>query len=178
VLLQWWTEQNTKNRNLWPGNFTSRIDDGSKTEWQAEQLIRQIEATREQPGATGNIHFSIKALAADRDGVATKLKKGVYAEPALVPASPWLAEKTPLPSRPKLSWSDNNGGRSLTIKLDGDKPWQWVIRERSGDRWTTRVLPGHTERISDVRGEEIVASAVNRVGVEGPAARAEPPSKN
>ncbi len=97
VLLEWWSEQNTHGRNLWPGNFTSRVDDGSKTEWAADEVVRQIEATRAQDGASGNIHFSIKAVAADRGGVATKLREGVYAKPALVPASPWLAAKTPPP---------------------------------------------------------------------------------
>src|SRR6202011_3059158 len=31
VLLKWWVEQNTAGRNLWPGNFTSRVGDGSGT---------------------------------------------------------------------------------------------------------------------------------------------------
>jgi uncharacterized lipoprotein YddW (UPF0748 family) len=178
VLLKWWQEQNAQGRNLWPGNFTSRVDDGSKTEWKAGEVVRQIEATRAQPGAGGNIHFSIKALAADRDGVATKLKQGVYAEPALVPASPWLAEETPVPAQPKLAWSGSNGKPSMTISLDGDKPWLWVVREKSGDGWTTRILPGDIESLSDIAGMEIVVSAVNRVGLESPGARIEPPSKN
>jgi Glycosyl hydrolase-like 10 len=171
VLLSWWHEQNSRGRNLWPGNFTSRVDDGSKTEWTADEVVRQIEATRAQDGAGGNIHFSIKALAADRGGVATKLREGVYAQPALVPASPWLAAKTPPPARPELSWSGQGGDRELVLSLpDGKYPWLWTIQtERDGD-WTTRIVPGHTQSLHDIAPGKIVVTAVNRVGVEGPAA--------
>jgi hypothetical protein len=41
-------------------------------------------------GATGHIHFSMAALMQDRDGIATLLQMGPYAQPALVPATPWL----------------------------------------------------------------------------------------
>jgi len=97
-LLAWWTEQNTKQRHLWPGNFTSRVrrspdESESATVWSAAELIRQIEATRAQPGATGNVHFSMKALMNNYDGIADKLKESVYSEPALVPKSPWLEER-------------------------------------------------------------------------------------
>ena len=42
VLLKWWAEQNTSGRNLWPGNFTSRISDGSSN-WKAEEILNQID---------------------------------------------------------------------------------------------------------------------------------------
>lgn len=61
--------------------------------WSAKEIIRQIEATRATPGATGNIHFSMKALMNNYDGIADKLKEGVYSAPALVPESPWLKER-------------------------------------------------------------------------------------
>ncbi|MDQ8149789.1 MAG: family 10 glycosylhydrolase, partial [Gemmatimonadota bacterium] len=32
-LLRWWGEQNTLGRHLWPGNFTSRVGDGTRTAW-------------------------------------------------------------------------------------------------------------------------------------------------
>lgn len=170
VLLKWWHEENSQGRNLWPGNFTSRIDDGSKTEWKPRQLIRQIRATRKQPGATGNIHFSIKALAADRGGIATKLKEGVYAQPALVPASPWLAAKTPPPAQPEITWDVGAAEPAIRPTLAAGEPWLWVVREQSGDGWTTRILPGHTQKVPVSGKSAVILSAVNRIGVEGPAA--------
>jgi uncharacterized lipoprotein YddW (UPF0748 family) len=171
VLLEWWHEQNTQGRHLWPGNFTSRVDDGSETEWTADEVVRQIETTRAQAGAGGNIHFSIKALAADRGGVATQLREGVYAEPALVPASPWLSAQLLPPKRPKLSWAGQGGERELLLRLPGgEKPWLWVVRLERGGDWTTRIVPGHTQKIGGIASDKIVVSAVNRVGVEGPRA--------
>ena len=52
-------------------------------------------------GATGNVHFSMKALMKNKDGIADKLKKGPYAEPALVPETPWLGHETP--EKPEVS---------------------------------------------------------------------------
>jgi uncharacterized lipoprotein YddW (UPF0748 family) len=178
VLLAWWHEQNEQGRNLWPGNFTSRVDDGSKTEWEADEVIQQIEMTRVQPGAGGNIHFSIKALEADRGGVATKLKQSVYDEPALVPASPWLSAQTPAPGKPTLNWKHKKGESSLTLELAGGKPWLWVVLEKSEDGWTTRIMPGHTESLAKVTGDDVVVFAVNRVGVAGPVSHAKLPAQN
>ncbi len=168
VLLAWWSQQNAQHRHLWPGLFTSRVDDGSKTEWAADEVVHQVAATRAQAGADGNIHFSIKALAADRGGVATQLRDGPYAQPALVPASPWLAEKTPTPDKPKLSWSPEQG---LTLQLPGGaQPWLWVVQQQHDGDWTTRIVPGHTQSMRDIAPGKIVVTAVNRVGVAGPAA--------
>lgn len=179
VLLEWWAKQNQEGRHLWPGNYTSRIDDGSKTEWKADELVQQIEATRAQDGAGGNIHFSIKALAADRGGVATTLREGVYAEPALVPASPWQAEKSPTPGKPKLSWAGQGKDQSLVLRLpSGPQPWLWVVQQEQGGDWTTRIVPGHTQKLDDLtlggdKPAKFVVSAVNRVGIAGPAATIE-----
>jgi hypothetical protein len=48
---------------------------------------------RTRPDATGHIHFSMAALMQDRDGIATLLQIGPYAQPALVPATPWLDDR-------------------------------------------------------------------------------------
>jgi uncharacterized lipoprotein YddW (UPF0748 family) len=104
-LLEWWAEQNVKQRHLWPGNFTSKVRRGpdvpeSRDAWSADELLRQIELTRAQPGATGNIHFSMKALLQNYDGIADKLKNGPYAQPALVPESTWLSGARPATTGP------------------------------------------------------------------------------
>jgi uncharacterized lipoprotein YddW (UPF0748 family) len=94
ALLDWWHDQNAHDRHLWPGNFTSRLLADGKRHWKAEEVIAQIWVTRAQAGAGGNVHFSMKALARNADGIADKLLAGPYQTPALVPESPWL------PSRP------------------------------------------------------------------------------
>lgn len=86
-LLRWWVEQNTHGRHIWPGNFTSKVLEG----WPAEEIANQILLTRQEPGASGNVHFSMRVLMRNTGGINDALKK-VYAEPALIPESPWLEE--------------------------------------------------------------------------------------
>jgi uncharacterized lipoprotein YddW (UPF0748 family) len=180
-LLAWWNEQNVKQRHLWPGNFTSKIkhhgdDEESKNAWSAEELIRQIEATRAQPGATGNVHFSMKALQRNYDAIADKLKQGLYAEPALVPESSWLGDDSP--AQPKFGARRDSNGVAVDMKLpSGKPPWLWVVRVRTGHRWKIEIVPGHNERylVSLQPGDkpaEATVSAVTRLGREGPIARA------
>lgn len=90
-LLAWWSEQNVQDRHLWPGLFTSRVASKANGNWPVEEIKNQIELTREAPGATGHIHFSMKAIMKNQGGVADMLEK-LYDKPAKAPASPWLEE--------------------------------------------------------------------------------------
>jgi hypothetical protein len=63
---------------------------------------------------------------------------------------------------------------------DEKAPWLWVVREKHGDNWTTRILPGHISVIDaqlagsdepDGERAKIVVSAVDRLGIEGPATK-------
>ena len=197
-LLGWWHEQNVKQRHLWPGNFTSRIRRRSNREetrevWAAEELLRQIELTRAQPGATGNVHFSMKALAQNYDGIADKLKERLYAEPALVPESPWLGDETP--PRPEVVAKRIAEGVAVEMRLAGagsgdprttegdprttdaeSPPWQWVVRVRTGEGWQTAIVPGRENRHvvelpAGTAATEVAVSAVTRLSREGPIAR-------
>jgi uncharacterized lipoprotein YddW (UPF0748 family) len=173
-LLAWWADENIRGRGLWPGNYTSRIrqDPTAATTanvWEAEEILRQVEATRARAGAEGNIHFSMKSLAEDFDGVATKLAAGPYAEPALVPAI--RPPQGPPPSGPTL----NRDGRGVAFApVDGEAAWLWVVRSRSGDQWRVEVLPGGTER-HDIAptAHEVAVSVVARDGREGEVTRLE-----
>jgi uncharacterized lipoprotein YddW (UPF0748 family) len=62
IMLRWWIEQNVRGRHIWPGNYTSRVRQGGDRHWGSGEIIGQIYATRSHPAATGNIHFSMKAL--------------------------------------------------------------------------------------------------------------------
>ncbi len=94
VLLKWWAENNPAGRHFWPGNYTSRTNPTGGN-WPSQEVVDQINLTRGQKGSTGNVHFSMKALMENWNGIATTLKSGPYAQPALVPASPWLGDKKP-----------------------------------------------------------------------------------
>jgi hypothetical protein len=179
---------------LWPGNFTSKIGvkpekkeagkdkkDKEKKEkpaapWTADDIIRQIQATRATPGASGNVHFSMKALLRNSGGIADKLKKGPYAEPALVPESPWLGHETP--GKAEVSAKRTDGGIAVEMKVsDGKAPWQWLVRVLTNKGWKTAILPGSMREqavalSNDVEARSVLVSGVSRLGREGQSTRA------
>jgi uncharacterized lipoprotein YddW (UPF0748 family) len=185
-LLAWWHGENVKQRHLWPGNGAHNVRRSAKVEparnaWPAEELIRQIELTRKVVAeGPGNVHFSMKCLVDNRDGLTDKLKNGVYAEPALVPETTWLGGKPP--AKPEITLGEripNERGDSrvrVTLRAsNGKAPWQWVLRMRTADQWTMQILPGHQSELIMEWGrkqpDEVAVSGVSRLGQEGPLAR-------
>ena len=78
------------------GNYTGRASATRASSWPVSEIIDQIRETRAQLAAvSGNVHFSMDAFRLNRDSLNERLVAGVYAEPALVPPSPWLAAGTP-----------------------------------------------------------------------------------
>ena len=168
ALLRWWAEQNVHGRNLWPGNFTSRVGERSRTAWRTDEVARQLDLTRAEAGASGNIHFSAKVFLEDRDSLATRLGATAYEGPALVPSSPWL-EVDPAPA-PRLRVSRAAKGR-WTVHLApaaGTAPRWWVVQWRERGRWKAKVVRGAAKQV-EVRGEpdRVAARGVDGAGVEG-----------
>ena len=179
-LLRWWVEQNTKERHIWAGNFSSRVAATSGVRWPASELLEQIRLTREQPGASGNVHFSMRLFLEDRGGINAQLSADPYSAPALVPASPWLDRARPL--RPSASArADTVLGRvSLTLTPKGKQQVAlWVVRARYDDGWTTAILPGgersHILASADASAIPtlLVVTAVDRAGNESEEERVE-----
>jgi len=171
-LLSWWSEQNSQNRHMWPGMFTSKVADGTSNAWQADQIQRQVEITRQTPGVSGHAHYSIRPLTSGRGGLAKNLREQTYRAPALVPASPWLDAdgKPPAPPTPRVGEATRSGGRLISWEAADDEPVsRWVVFNRTGNVWRSEVLPAHKRFISvsaDV--SEVAIAAVDRAGVEGP----------
>jgi uncharacterized lipoprotein YddW (UPF0748 family) len=173
-LLQWWSEQNPHGRHIWAGNIPNNIAAGSRP-WSASEVLEQVQLTREHAGATGNIHFSASALLRNPDGLGDAFRTSVYAAPALVPASPWLGSTTP--QRPVLSarLDDDRASTRLELAAAEDRVHQWIVHVRTGDAWRTRILPAHTRELDLVwengrAPDALAVIAVDRIGVEGPAA--------
>ncbi|HKB05934.1 MAG TPA: family 10 glycosylhydrolase [Gemmataceae bacterium] len=168
-LLGWWAGENTQKRHLWPGNIPSRVTRKDKG-WAPSEIADQIDATRAQAGATGNIHFSMKPLMNNVGGVSDVLAK-VYAEPALVPASPWLDNI--LMAKPQAEWTATR--KELRLVPRGEEPtWLFAVRLQFGGKWETRIYPAAGRK--DVRvayaeaPDRLVVTAVDRNGNESPAA--------
>ena len=157
ALLKWWTEQNTRQRHLWVG-LSHRND--------VEEIAGQIRLTRKQPGASGIIHWSVKALR-DQRGPAETLRREVYAEPALSPAFSWL-DNTP-PAQPALSvTTDARSGTKASWSNNGAEAARlWVLQYRNSGAWRTEILSAAqtscTWAIQDPP-EVISLTAVDRCG--------------
>lgn len=175
TLLTWWAAHNSARRNLWPGNYTSKTDraetEGAAT-WPAKEIIDQIELTRKTEGATGNVHFSMRAIMHNAGGIADALRKE-YAEPALVPASPWLADGKP--TKPNLRpTGDKSGGRMSLFwgPGAGSSPLRWVcVYARVGSGWNRQVFSADDSTVTaPSNATAVVMTVVDRVGQESPPA--------
>ncbi len=175
VLLKWWVSQNAKNRHIWPGNYASRVGDGSKTGWKADELLQQVRLTRMQPGATGNVHFSMKALMKNSGGLSDLLQTDVYADFALVPASPWLRKESL--ARPKLNLERSRTAEEVRLQWtteNRERVWLWVVQTHIGDTWQTYTFPSSQESYefadapSGLLPRHLSVTPVDRCGNLGP----------
>jgi hypothetical protein len=168
VLLRWWADQNGKGRHLWPGISVAGVD-GRRT---ASEVLNQVRLTRQQSGATGHIFWSAKPLLLNRNGVADSLGRDVYAQPALVPASPWLDDALPPTPKLKAARTFRSTGWKLTwaAETSPEQVWLWVLQTKNGGQWRNEVLPGNTKSyvLSQRVGPEAIAvTAVGRCGKAG-----------
>ncbi len=167
LLLDHWVAENTLNRHLWPGLFTSLVTQGaplSQRSWAAQEIVDQVQLQRQRgERATGHIHFSMVALMQNRDGLSSKLQAGTYTQPALVPATPWLDDQPPPAPTLRLS-----ARRVLIEPGSGEAAARWAVWRRLNGSWAFSVLPG-AERSFDAAGADRVAvSAIDRVGNASP----------
>jgi hypothetical protein len=142
--------------------------------WRASELLRQIDLTRAQPGATGNVHFSMRAFMRNPDSLNDQLLAGPYAEQALVPASPWLDSLPPAPPRLYLTMDRRSRERRLELRpgSETELPRQWRVSLRRGRQWETVIIPGQTFSLplsragGRARVAELWVTAVDRAGNE------------
>ena len=168
LLLRWWAEQNTFNRHLWPGNYTSKVGESSRTAWRSDEIEHQIRATRADAGATGNVHFSARVFLEDRDSLATRLGRDVYFEQALVPASPWL--RVTRQGEPAVELVRSAAGAfSARVSPSGaESPHWWLIQTRRTDgTWESTVLRGTVREMSiPSYTDRLSVRAVDRASIE------------
>ncbi|MCF7923424.1 MAG: family 10 glycosylhydrolase [Candidatus Marinimicrobia bacterium] len=175
VLLGWWTSQNSHDRNIWPGLFTSKIKD----EASALENFSQIMITRGMvPDGPGNVHFSMKALQRNYGGISDILLKGPYSQPVLIPHSPWLDNVAP--SAPLVEIDPREGNVHINwLHEDVQDVNQWVVYSQRGKKWDYQIFTSDMESCVlplVIRSEDgmtppelldtIAVTAVDRLGNE------------
>jgi uncharacterized lipoprotein YddW (UPF0748 family) len=159
VLLQWWRQQNDKTHHV----YAALNDAAVGTKFSADEIARQIQIVRAQNGNGGEIHYHLRSVL-ENPALAAAVR-AQYAQPALVPATPWL-DALP-PEKPKLSVTAGENSTSLRWENNGTEPAKWwVLQVCHSNIWTTEILPAaQTIRELPVSKPDAVSlRAVDRLG--------------
>lgn len=167
-LLEWWQEENTMNRHLWPGLNTVEV----KAPNRATEIINQIKITNQvlNKQSTGAIHYSVAGLSKNSEMV-NALKNGPYKEKALVPATTWLTTKKI--DKPNLHTNINEDKIELNWNINHKNDiLNWVVYMRYNDEWIVDILPKNTQTKSitkyynNKKCNFVVLKAIDRLGNE------------
>lgn len=177
ALVDWWRGENKAGRHIFPGLATNRVSDGS---YPVREIEDQISEARRRLPTAGHIHYSFKVFPRDPSGLSAALRGGVYADRAVVPASPWLGS-TP-PSRPAVTGARESGAWVLRIdpgSSAGPAPFVYVISTLTSAGWRSDVVPAVGSptryRLASTSGiSGLVVRAVDRLGNESGATWATP----
>jgi len=169
-LSQWWLQQNTRNRHIYPGNifggFGSRTTATTSTTSPNSEIINQVVITREQK-ALGNVFFSIKALVRNRGNLQAAFQQELYPHKALVPMMPWKRSYFPQP--PAKVTSIQKKPNTIQIQwelaeLESELKliWQWAIYRQIGttDWELIAVVPSSQTSYTDTIPTDIKANQV------------------
>jgi uncharacterized lipoprotein YddW (UPF0748 family) len=166
ALLAWWSSENTKHRHLAPGLFTSRIGDNNRP-YSAEQIESQVFLCHHTPGSDGSVHFSMKALMENRDGISDRLAGNAYSELALVPESPWI--DCPKIDAPAVQVA-KDGDEAITLTWDSRHAVgirRWVIYGLYDTGWVPQVVAANESSFKLPARQGMLPRAVAVGGVDG-----------
>jgi uncharacterized lipoprotein YddW (UPF0748 family) len=149
ALMEYWVGQNTAGRHIWPGLFTSRIDN-SPNSWKPDEIMDEIALMRTRAAVSGHVHFSMVALMENRQGINDRLK-AAYATPALTPAMPWLATERPPAPTVFLARAQSAGNAVTVDVLSESGSWQIAVWMRFGTTWRFTAIPA-AQRGKGARG--------------------------
>lgn len=120
TLSKWWAEH-SYNRGMYIGHAVYKLEANSTVpEWRSpEQLVRQIQITRQIPQLGGSAFYSSVHFNRDLLGFNKSLQEKLYSSPALVPVMPWIDNKAPEQPRSfrkrghKLKWKAANADNEM-----------------------------------------------------------------
>ncbi len=161
MLLQWWSEQNPKQKHIYVGNTISKLD---PTKWPVTEVEQQISLTRTFAPqlALGNIFFSAKPFLDNRLGVTDTLKASTYTEAVLAPVMTWLSRDRPsLPINLKLQ----NSTLTWTVAPNASVR-SWTLYQQTAGTWKLqKILPADTLTLTLAPGTYALCS-VDRLSAE------------
>lgn len=167
ALLNWWGQQNTLRRHLWPGLASYRIGTGTSP-YAAGEIPSQITLTRAAAanagGATGSILYNGSSVKNNLGGFATTLGSGLYAGGAIPPASTWLDANAP--ATPTLAVTPSTSTLAVSMASNSSDTWWYLLRWRVAGTWRQRLVPS-VQGAVDIPAagvDGVVLNAVDRAG--------------
>jgi uncharacterized lipoprotein YddW (UPF0748 family) len=164
VLLDWWVNESTEKRWVWPGVSVGRHS--------TEEVLAQLDLTRKNPGSQGIMYWSIGALRRHKDKLGEALMSGPYRTAALIPPMQWLDQRPP--PRPAAS-VERDRNRAVTVILKpspGETPIVFSVWVRYGQAWRFLTVPAGTPSLTlnpdpaTGPASRVVITAVDRCGNE------------
>jgi uncharacterized lipoprotein YddW (UPF0748 family) len=156
VLLDWWTQQNPKDREIFSGIAAS-----SAGKWKPDEIPNQIRLTRRQNGASGYILYSMKSLL-NNPPLFQKIERDINTQSALIPATP---PQTWNSSRPKVRISGVTTQRLwLSCSSTNAATTTMVLQTKTGGEWRTEIFHGQqiSKTITGVLPEAIAVTELDR----------------
>jgi hypothetical protein len=93
------------------------------------------------PGSSGTIHFSMKSLLENREGIADRLRDNAYQQPAVPPACTWVDDQPP--AAPLVSIQETADGLSAEWKAGCDQTVRrWCLYTLRGSQWQLSIVHG------------------------------------
>lgn len=183
VLLDWWNDQNPKKRHIWPGMDTTKVksrmandefatrvtsrtnSSRARISWQPAEIEAQIRLTEKQPVSAGHVHWNMKSLLRSSE-LQADLERGLYAEPALIPACKWLGTSAPAKPRLTATGADHASVRASWEAGATEKSSLWLLQYQVKGKWATKILPGEKRGVilPFITPDVLALSAVDRVG--------------
>jgi uncharacterized lipoprotein YddW (UPF0748 family) len=166
-LLKWWLGENPRNRYIFPASTLSGI---GKPGWPNDEIVQQINLSRTLNDHPGHILWNFNRILNNQSGIRTALAEKIYKEPALGPAFTWLDEKSPSPARPMVTLRGDLKDTVQWVPTGSKKAWLWALQTRTGDRWTTEVIPGqfNARTFKEKIPDEVCVTAIDRCGNASP----------
>lgn len=170
-LLRWWEQENTRGRLMTPGLNSAKIGDDRRV----GDILDQIRVARSN-GAEGEVFWNAASLQRNFGGLANLLPQDLFAQPALVPPTPWLKVVTPDAPVFKEEVATSNL-LNLSWTLATNAPSRVVVmQQRLGTQWRSEILRPSVHQLNldrrrgQVIPEEVRLVPISRAGVEGPPA--------
>lgn len=166
ILLGWWNGENTKHRHLWPG-----MNVGDTSIKGVVETMSEIQITRGMlPQSNGAIHWSISSVTKNPK-LAAALMESSYKKDAIVPASPWLGNKTPAAPAVQKEMGNTNWKISWT-HTNPEKVFRWIVYTQYGTGWSYLIVNRNDRSVTlaktviDKNKKEVTLNKVSVVAVD------------